>query len=87
MELRFKTRTAEVIIDYNKCIAPDCGFACIKACRLYGRNVLKIEGGKPKLAVSPEEAVRLDNECLACEIYCSWYGNSAIEVRVPLEVI
>ncbi len=85
--MRFRTRTAEVVIDLDGCVAPDCGFACVKACRLYGRSVLKIENGKPALAVSPQEAVRIDNECLACEIHCQWYGSGVIEVRVPVEVV
>lgn len=85
--IKFRTRTAEVIIDTASCIAPDCGFACVKACRLYGRGILKIEEGKPALAVSPQEAIRLDNECLACEIHCSWYGSGVVQVKVPLEVV
>lgn len=85
-KLVFKTRTTVITIDYNKCkqVVPGCGFACIKACRLYGRGVLKIEGGLPRLAVPPEEVVRLDNECLACEIHCMLEGANAITIEVPL---
>ena len=82
--LTFKTRTTTITIDYSRCKAPDCGFACVKACRLYGRGILKIERGLPKLAVSEEEARRLDNECLACEIHCEWEGGGAIRIDVPL---
>lgn len=82
--LEFRTRTTVIRIDYGKCIAPKCGFACVKACRLYGRGVLKIERGLPRLAVSEDEAKRLDNECLACEIHCSWHGSGAITIHVPL---
>ena len=49
-KLRFETRKTRITIDYGRCIPatekssqPSCGFACVKACRLYGRNVLKIE--------------------------------------------
>jgi len=81
--LRFKLRTGEVSIDIGKCAAPLCGFFCVKACRFYGRGVLKIEGGKPALAVSHEEAPRLCNECLACEIHCELHGNKAVRIILP----
>ena len=84
--ISFRTRTATVKINLDECVAPDCGFACVKACRLYGRGVLKIEKGKPAMAVTEEEAMRIDNECLACEIHCYWYGSGAVSVIVPMEV-
>lgn len=92
-QLEFATRTARIAIDYSKCHAakentpsPACSFLCVKACRLYGRNVLKIEGNKPVLSVSdPEEIKRLDNECLACEYNCSMYGSGCIKIELPLE--
>ena len=83
-KLVFKTRTMTITIDYSKCVAPKCGFACVKACRLYGRSVLKIENGLPKLTLPQEEVVRVDNECLACEIHCMWYGGGAVHIEVPL---
>ncbi len=82
--MKFKTRTATITIDLDGCIAPECGFACVKACRLYGRGVLKIENGKPAMAMTLEEAYRVDNECLACEIHCMWFGSGVIKVDVPL---
>lgn len=82
--LVFNTRTGKILIDYSKCIAPKCGFACVKADRLYGRGVLRIEKGKPVLNVSEKEASRLCNECLACEIYCEWYGGKAIKIELPI---
>ncbi len=49
--LEFETKTMKVIIDYGKCeparkntAAPLCGFACVKADRMYDRGVLRIEG-------------------------------------------
>lgn len=91
-ELRFQTRKTVITIDYTRCIPaqertsePVCGFACVKACRLYGRNVLKIEGNRPVLAVTdPEEIVRLDNECLSCEYQCSIRGTGCIQIVVNL---
>jgi len=82
--LKFAFRTGEVSIDLSLCIAPQCRFVCVKACRLYGRGVLKIEGSKPALAVSHEEVPRLCNECLACEIHCELQGNRAVKITLPL---
>lgn len=82
--LEFKTRTCIIKIYYNRCVAPRCGFACVKADRLYGRGVLRIENGRPILNVKEAEAARLCNECLACETYCKWYGGDAVEIVVPL---
>jgi len=91
-KLEFETRTGKVVIDYNRCEPvvkntsnPSCGFACVKACRLYGRNILKIEGNRPVLAVSdPEEIKRLDNECLGCEYECMFHGTGCIKIELPL---
>jgi hypothetical protein len=82
--LEFEFRTGKVTINYAKCKAPDCGFACVKADRYYGRNILKIDKGRPVLAVSKEEAKRLCNECLACEIHCRFSGNDAVQIDLPL---
>ena len=82
--LKFAFRTGEISIDLSRCIAPKCGFACVKACRFYGRSILKIEGGKPALAVSREEVPRLDNECLSCEINCKLHGSNVIKITLPL---
>jgi hypothetical protein len=90
--LEFETRKIKVTIDYDRCepakknsSQPSCGFACVKACRLYGRNILKIEGNKPVLAVvDPEEIKRLDNECLSCEYNCWFRGTGCIHIEIPL---
>ena len=46
--LSFDTRKMTITVDYSRCIparenndSPSCGFACVKACRLYGRNILQ----------------------------------------------
>jgi hypothetical protein len=91
-KLAFKTKTAEIIIDYSRCepslknIAdPACAFACVKACRLYGRNILKIEGNRPVLSIAePEEIKRLDNECLGCEYGCMMQGTGCISIELPV---
>ncbi len=80
----FEFRTGKVSIDYGKC--DGCtSFACVKACSLYGRNILRVQGGKPVLAVSPEEAKRLCIECLACEEECRLRGQGALKIALPIE--
>jgi hypothetical protein len=88
----FEIKTGVITIDYTRCqpatqntSTPPCGFACVKACRLYGRNILKIENNRPVLAVSTaDEVKRLDNECLACEYACWSQGSGCIDVHLPL---
>ncbi len=82
--LSFETQTGKVFIDLSKCIAPKCGFACVKADRWYGRPCLRIVGGKIALTGSPEELKRTCNECLACEVVCELYGGKAITVELPV---
>jgi hypothetical protein len=90
--LTFHTRKTEISIDYARCIPakegssdPSCGYACVKACRLYGRNILKIENNRPVLAVTDEKEIqRLDNECLSCEYSCERYGPGCIHIEIPL---
>jgi len=90
--LTFEAKKIKITIDYTLCepaikntATPNCSFACVKACRLYGRNILKIEGNKPVLAVTnPEEIKRLDNECLSCEYNCWIHGTSCINIEIPL---
>lgn len=91
--LSFQTRKMTILIDYDQCIparennpSPSCGFACVKACRLYGRNILRIEGNKPVLSVTdPEEIKRLDNECISCEYHCGRLGPGCIKIDISLD--
>jgi len=91
-KLRFETRKTKITIDYDRCLPakgntpePLCGFACVKACRLYGRSILRIEQNRPTLAVADEEEIkRLDNECLSCEFNCERYGAGCISIDIPL---
>jgi succinyl-CoA synthetase beta subunit len=82
--LSFEFETGKLTIELNKCIAPKCGFACVKACRWYGRSCLKIKDGKPALVGGPEQLKRLCNECLACEVECELHGSRAIKIELPL---
>ena len=88
--LEFTTKTMKVIIDYQKCEparkntpAPSCGFSCVKADRMYDRGILKIEGNRPVLAGSPEDAQKNSNESLSWEYACNCTGNRAITIRIP----
>jgi len=91
--LSFQTRKMNIMIDYHQCIlarennaSPSCGFACVKACRLYGRNILRIEGNRPVLAITdPEEIKRLDNECISCEYHCGRHGPGCIKIDISLD--
>jgi len=90
--LSFRTRKISITINYEQCIPakedtsrPSCEFACVKSCRLYGRNILRIEQNRPVLAVKDEkEIVRLDNECLSCEYACHHFGSGCVSIDIPL---
>lgn len=79
----FDLRTGRVFIDHEKCAACTT-LACVKACSRYGSSILKAEGGKPVLAIPPEETGRRDIECLACEIACYFHGQRAITISLPM---
>lgn len=82
--LKFKTKTGEIEIDTEKC--EECNtYACVKACSLYGRDILKIEGGAPALRYNREETKRRDNECLSCEEACRLDGCNAITIKMPVK--
>ena len=79
----FEFRTGQVSIDHAKCDGCTT-FACARACSLYGSGILRIEKGRPVLAVSPGEAKRRCTECLACEISCHFHGRQAITISLPI---
>ena len=88
-KLKFRTKCMTTIIDYDKCepaknntSTPSCGFACVKADRMYDRSLLRIEGNRPVLAVPKEAAKRISNESLSWEYACSAVGINAIEIIV-----
>ena len=86
------SRGVRITIDYDRCEPaknndpnPSCGFACVKADRLYGRNALKIENNRPVLTnPNPKEIVRLCNECLGCEHDCDVYGSKCISIDISV---
>ena len=50
---------------------------------MYDRGILKIEGNRPVLAGSPEDAQKNSNESLCWEYACNCTGNRAITIRIP----
>ena len=80
---RFRFRTGEIVIDHEKCA--ECNnYACVKGDSLFGRSILRIQGGRPVLTVSPEDAARICNECLTCELYCQAYGNKGLKIVLDM---
>jgi hypothetical protein len=79
----FPFRTGEITIDYKKC-AKCKNYACVKADSLFGTSVLRIQNKKPVLATNPDDAKRLCNECLTCELYCKAYGNGGLRIKIDM---
>lgn len=77
----FRFRTGRVLIDHRAC--KDCdNYACVKADSLFGTSVMRIRDRRPVLAVSADDAQRICNECLTCEIYCQLYGNKGLRIEL-----
>lgn len=88
-ELAFETRCMKTLLRYDKCEPalkntsnPSCGFSCVKADRMFDRGLLRIEGNRPVLAISKEDAKRVSNESLSWEYACQATGNDAIRIEV-----
>lgn len=80
--LEFEERTIRIVIDDSECSQCQTK-ACIKACSLYDRGILKLRGGKPAV-FDQEEAKRVGTECLACEDECRLRGRNVIKITVPI---
>ena len=77
----FPFATGKVAIDYKKC--QDCkSYACVKACSLFGRAILRIENSKPVLVA--EDANKQCMEDLGCELYCQTYGNKGLKISLDM---
>ena len=83
--MEFEERTIKVIINTDKC--PDCTTkACIEACKVYSRGILKLNDGKPSVSyLSPEDVKRRGTECLGCEYECWQHGLNVIRIEVPVK--
>lgn len=77
----FETFTGKIFIDHD-CCRRCASKGCIEACE---PRILKLEEGKPALAVSRDEAQKGKcTECLACEIFCRFHEQDAITIHLPI---
>lgn len=79
----FPFQTGKIGIDYERCGGCE-SYACVKACGLFGRNLFRIQCGRPALVSSHEEAKRACIECLACEFYCQDFGNKGLAISLDM---
>lgn len=77
----FPFTTGRVTIDYDKCERCE-NYACVKACSLFGRAILRVEDGRPML-ISKEANTRCIED-LTCELYCQTYGNGGLRIGLDM---
>jgi len=77
----FETLTGRLYIEHDLCAA--CASkGCVGAC---APKILKLEEGKPVLAIAPEDANKGKcTECLACELFCRFHEQKAITIHLPI---
>jgi len=77
----FDTLTGKLSIDHPKCSGCRTK-GCLEAC---APRILKLEAGRPVLAIPAEDARRGKcTECLACEIFCRFHEQDAIFIHLPI---
>ncbi len=78
----FKTVTGgEVFFDYEKCESCESKVCCEECIP----KILKLEEGKPVLAISSEDAAKGKCiECLACELECLDRGKGGAHIVLPI---
>ncbi len=77
----FATLTGRIAIDHSRC-GSCVSKGCVGAC---APKILKLEDGKPVLAIAPEEARKGKcTECLACEIFCKFHERDAVTISLPI---
>ena len=82
--LEIKEKSSTVSIDVSKCLSCETK-ACVAACKKYARGILELKDGVPSVEhLTAEEVLRLGTECLACEFACTFHGNKAITIDVPV---
>jgi succinyl-CoA synthetase beta subunit len=77
----FDTVTGRICINQERC--KTCvDKPCVDSC---SAKILKFDGEVPTLSITPQEAVRGKcTECLACELACTFHGNKAIYIDLPI---
>lgn len=81
-DYEFESMTGSVKFDYDLCAGCESKI-CIESCI---PQILKLEDGKPTLAISPEDAKKGKCiECLACELECMKHGKKGCYVNLPIE--
>lgn len=77
----FDTFTGKIVIDQSRCVS--CASkGCVDAC---APEILKLVENKPVLAVTEEDARKGKcTECLACEIFCQFHEQKAINIHLPI---
>jgi succinyl-CoA synthetase beta subunit len=77
----FDTFTGKIAIDHSKCVLCTSK-GCVDAC---APGILKLLDDKPVLAVTEEDAKKGKcTECLACEIFCQFHEQNAIDIHLPI---
>ncbi len=78
----FKTVTGGTVT-YDHSLCEKCETkTCVKGCI---PGILKLDNGKPILAISEEEAGKGKcTECLVCEIECFFHGNKGAKIDLPI---
>ncbi len=69
--MEIKEKSSTVSIDVSKCLSCETK-ACVAACKQSVEHL------------TAEEVLRLGTECLACEFACTFHGNKAITIDVPV---
>jgi succinyl-CoA synthetase beta subunit len=77
----FEIFTGKIAIDHSKCVLCTSK-GCVDAC---APGILKLLDDKPVLAVTEEDAKKGKcTECLACEIFCQFHEQNAIDIHLPI---
>ena len=81
-DYKFETMTGSINIKHEVC--KDCKTkACIESCKY---DVLKLDSEIPVLAIDATDAKKGKCvECLACEIACTFEGEKALYIHLPID--
>ena len=81
-DYKFETMTGSINVNHEACRSCQSK-ACVESCKY---DVLKLENGAPVLAIDAADAKKGKCiECLACEIACTFEGEKALYIHLPIE--